>query len=737
MIVGDSLALTRTAAVGVKLHRVLIGRPLRRNGHIPRGHGGGNLRIPAVEGVARLGGVCGLGDSRAVVLRDSLVDRLTVLERQRVLVDRPLRREGHVMRRQGHVGRIALPALEGIALLGGLFGLGDGAAIIHFSILDNLVTVLERHRVLVDRPLRLDGHILRGHVRRNILIPTGEGVPLFGGVCGCGDVRAVVLRNRRDLTAAVRVERDRVLIDLPLRLDGHIPRGHSLGNFHIPPRKGISRLGGVCGRGDLRAVVLRDGLDLAAAVRVKRDRVLVCRPVGGIFPVSGGIFDGDSLLRPTDARAAPAGEGIARFGGVIEGDLVLHRVAGGVAGDRAAVQVVGDAVVDHLPLRLNGHVLCGHGLGNLLVPAPEGVPRLGGIRAGLGDGCAELDGAAGIAGSVLFSAVKVPRQRIAVAGIINLHHRAAVGCDGRLRDRPGGESRIGFGCGGCLGTGGAGLGLRFVEGIAVIRKVLPVMLHLIGGVGVGRPLGGQDQIFAGHDLGFKLRSAVVPPGEGIAGLSGGGESQLLAPRHGPILNGIASIGIKGDGVLVLFPSIHIVDPSSGIAGEGGGDKIESQFSRFVLFSGFFGGSPQRGLRSLFDIVLVQAAHYGTRKGAIDGQRAIIRQCQCCRRAVMWVLRSQPSSFVDVIKSIIKHHGLTFVDSEVGLAGGYGGAGHELEILGEGIFAVLQLKIIGAVEGIDKLCRSQRNAYVKRRTSKVRAAVDGKPLSSVLHFSGER
>ena len=694
LIVGDSLALTRTAASRVKRHRVLIGRPLRLDGHIPCGHGLGNLLIPAVEGVASLGGVCGLGDSRAVVLRDSLVDRLTVLERQRVLVDRPLRREGHVTRRHGHVGRIALPALEGMSLLNRNRRRGDGAAIIHFSTLDNLVTVLERHRVLVDLPLRLDGHILRGHVRRNILIPTGEGVPLFGGVCGRGDGRAVVLRDGRNLAAAVRIERDRVLVDRPLRLNGHILRGHGLRNFLAPPRESIPLLGGVCGRGDLRAVVLRDGLDRAAAVRVERDRVLIDLP---------RCRNGHILCRHSLGNFhIPPRKGISRFGGILRrGDLRAVVLRDGVD-LTAAVRVERDRVLVDRPLRLDGQVVGGHGVGNRLIPTVEGVPRLGGIRAGLGDGCTKLIALLAHRRAV----VGIHRQRVAIAGVVDPYHRAAVGCDGDLRDRPGGEARIGLGCGGCRGTGGSSLVLRLVEGIAVIRKVLPIMLHLIGGVGVGRPPGGQSQALLRHGGGGKLCIAVVPPGEGIAGLSGCGEVQRLAPLHGLVRNEIASIGIKGDGVLVLFPSIHIVDPSSGIVGEGGGDKIESPFSRFVLFSGFFGGSPQRGLRSLFDIVLVQAAHYGTRKGAIDGQRAIIRQCQCCRRAVMWVLCNLPSSFVDVIKRIIKHHGLPRVDNKVRPPiGGNRCTGHELEILGKGIVAAVQHEIIDTVERIDKRSRS--------------------------------
>ena len=527
LIVGDRHAVTRTAAIRVKRHRVLIGRPLRRDGHIPCGHGGGDLRIPAVEGVASLGRSLRRGDLRAVVLRDGLDRAAAVrIECDRVLVDRPLRREDHVTRRHGHVGRIALPALEGMSLLDRNRRRDDGAAIIHFSILDNLVTVLECHRVLIDRPPCLDGHIPCGHGGGDLRAPPRKGIPRFGGVCGHGDLRAVVLRNRRDLTAVVCVERDRVLVDRPLRRDGHIPCGHGGGDLRIPAVEGVASLGRSLRRGDLRAVVLRDGLNLAAAVRVKRDRVLVCRPVGGIFPVSGGIFDGDSLLRPTDARTAPAGEGIARFGGVIEGNVALHRVAVGIALDRAAVQVVGDAVVDHLPLRLNGHVLCGHGSGNRLIPTGESIASLGGV-CGLGDVRAELDGAGGIAGGVLFSAVKVPRQRVAVAGIINLHHRAAVGCDGGLLKCTRREARLALGCGGCRGTGGSSLVLRLVEGIAVIRKVLPVMLHRIGGVGVGRPLGGQSQALLRHGGGGKLCIAVVPPSEGIAGLGGGGEGNSL------------------------------------------------------------------------------------------------------------------------------------------------------------------------------------------------------------------
>ena len=514
LIVGDSLALTRTAASRVKRHRVLIGRPLRLDGHIPCGHGGGNGLIPAVEGVARLGGVCGLGDSRAVVLRDSLVDRLTVLERQRVLVDRPLRRERHVTRRHGHVGRIALPALEGMSLLYRNRRRGDGAAIIHFSTLDNLVTVLERHRVLVDRPLRLDGHILRGHVRRNILIPTGESIARLGGVCRCGDLRAVVLRDGRNRAAAVRVERDRVLVDRPLRLDGHIPRWHGGGDLLAPPRKGIPCFGGVCGRGDLRAVVLRDGRNLAAAVRVERDRVLIDLP---------RCRNGHILCRHSLGNFhIPPRKGISRLGGILRrGDLRAVVLRDGVD-LTAAVRVERDRVLVDLPLRLDGHVLRGHSLRNFLAPPREGIARLGRSR-GCDDGCAELIGLLAHRRAV----VGIHRQRIAIASVVDLHHRAAVGCDGGLRDRPGGEARIGLGCGGCRGTGGSSLVLRLVAGIAVIRKVLPIMLHLIVGVGVGRPPGGQSQALLWHGGGGKLCIAVVPPGEGIAGLGGGGEGNSL------------------------------------------------------------------------------------------------------------------------------------------------------------------------------------------------------------------
>ena len=526
-VIGEAHGFHGTrAAVGVKRHRVLIRRPLRRDGHILRGHGGGNIFIPTGEGVASLGGVCGLGDGRAVVLRDSLVDRLTVLERHRVLVDRPLRLDGHILRGHGG-GNGLIPTGESIARLGRILRRDDSRAVV---LCNNsfLIPVggIKRHRILIDRPLRLDGHTPCGHGGGDLLAPPRKGIPRLGRSLRRGDLRAVVLRNGLDHAAAVRVEGDGVLVDLPLRRDGHILGGHGLGNLLIPTGESIARLGRILRRDDSRAVVLRNGRNLAAAVRVERDRVLVCRPVGGIFPVSGGIFDGDSLFRPTDVRAAPADEGIALLGGVLEGNVALHRVAVGIVLDRAAVQVIGNAVVDHLPLRRDGQVVGGHSHAVcILVPLGEGIPRLGGILAGLVDVRAELDGAGGIAGGVLFSAVHIPRQRVAVAGVINLHHRAAVGCDGGLGDRPGSKASLIFDDSHGLLASGAGHG-NSLHIISACQRLI-VMLHRVVGVGVGRPPGGQSQIFAGHDLGYKLRFAVVPPGEGIAGLGGGGEGNSL------------------------------------------------------------------------------------------------------------------------------------------------------------------------------------------------------------------
>ena len=129
-------------------------------------------------------------------------------------------------------------------------------------------------------PLGRDGHILGGHGRGNFRLPAHEGVAGFGGSCGGGDGRAVVLRNGCDRAAAVRVKGHGVLVDAPLGRDGHVLGGHGRGNFRLPAHEGIAGLAGSCGGVNCRVVTLGDGVDGAAAVGIKGDGVRIRRPLG-------------------------------------------------------------------------------------------------------------------------------------------------------------------------------------------------------------------------------------------------------------------------------------------------------------------------------------------------------------------------------------------------------------------------------------------------------------------------
>ena len=134
--------------------------------------------------------------------------------------------------------------------------------------------------VPVDPPLRRDGHILGGHRCRERRTPAGKRVAGPDGSGRCGNCRAIVLCNGCDGTAASGVKGDGVLIDRPLRGDRQILGGHGRGNRLIPTDESITLSCRVGRCGNLRAVVLRDGLDGAAAVGVEGDGVLICCPSG-------------------------------------------------------------------------------------------------------------------------------------------------------------------------------------------------------------------------------------------------------------------------------------------------------------------------------------------------------------------------------------------------------------------------------------------------------------------------
>ena len=103
------------------------------------------------------------------------------------------------------------------------------------------------------------------------------------------------------------------MIDFPLRGDSHIFSGHGFGNFPVPTDKGVALSCRVGRGGNIRAVVLRNGRNLAAAGGVEGNRVGVRCP----FCIQCYVI-GDFIACIIPRRAVglvPATEGIARCGG--------------------------------------------------------------------------------------------------------------------------------------------------------------------------------------------------------------------------------------------------------------------------------------------------------------------------------------------------------------------------------------------------------------------------------------
>ena len=112
-------------------------------------------------------------------------------------------------------------------------------------------------------------HILRRHSFGDFLIPTLKGISFSCRVGGSGNIRAVVLRNRSNLAAACGVKGDCVPIDFPLCRDSNILGRHGFGDFLIPALKGITFSCWVVRGGNFRTVVLSNGCNLTSAVGIK------------------------------------------------------------------------------------------------------------------------------------------------------------------------------------------------------------------------------------------------------------------------------------------------------------------------------------------------------------------------------------------------------------------------------------------------------------------------------------
>ena len=129
-------------------------------------------------------------------------------------------------------------------------------------------------------------HILRRHSFGDFLIPALKGIAFSCRVGRGGNFRTVVLRDRCNLTSAVGIKGYCVLIDFPLCFNRHILRRHSFGDFLIPALKGIAFSCRVGRGGNFRAVVLRNRSDLTSAVGIKGYCVLIDFPLRPVFLIA-------------------------------------------------------------------------------------------------------------------------------------------------------------------------------------------------------------------------------------------------------------------------------------------------------------------------------------------------------------------------------------------------------------------------------------------------------------------
>ena len=214
-------------------------------------------------------------------------------------------------------------------------------------------------------PLRGDSYILRRHGCGNRFIPADKGVALSCRVGRGGNIRAVVLRNGCNIAAACGVKGDCVPIDFPLCFNRYILRRHGFGDFLIPSLKGITFSCRVGGSGNIRAVVLRNRSNLAAACGVKGDCVPIDFPLCRDSNILRRHGFGDFLI--------PALKGITFSCWVVRGGNFRTVVLRNGCNLAAACGVKGYCILIDFPLCFNRYILRRHGFGDFLIPTLKGV----------------------------------------------------------------------------------------------------------------------------------------------------------------------------------------------------------------------------------------------------------------------------------------------------------------------------------------------------------------------------
>ena len=169
----------RIASGGIECYGVPVDPPASVERKIRRGHGGGELPRPSRERISDHGRVCRTDQCRPVIRGDRGHLRSAVrVEADGIGIDRPRGRYRDIPVGDGQRWH-DIPSVERMALSGRDVGNIDGTAVIlHLRPYGPSVTVQERYGVGVDRPDSAECKVAIGDGRRDLSIPSCEGISL-------------------------------------------------------------------------------------------------------------------------------------------------------------------------------------------------------------------------------------------------------------------------------------------------------------------------------------------------------------------------------------------------------------------------------------------------------------------------------------------------------------------------------------------------------------------------------
>jgi len=357
--------------IGIESDGVLVDLPRCCDGHILRRHSCGNSNIPICKGIAGLGGICGSYYCCSEIQCNGCYFATAIgIEGNGVLIDCPCCLNRYVF--GGHsCGNINFPTCKGIAGLGRSVGSCYSCAEIQFDGSYFATAIgIEGDGVLLNCPRCRDSYVFGRHGCRNFPIPTCKEVTNLSGGCGSCYCRTEIQRDRSDLATAVGIESNGVLINSPQCLDGDTLNGHGCRDFFIPTGKGVAGLGGSCGSCYCCAEIQSDGIYFATAIGIEGNRVLINGPQ---------CLNGDTLNRHGCRDFfIPTGKGVACLSRSCGSCYCCSKIQCDRSDLATAIGIEGNGVLINSPQCLNSHTLNRHCCGNFLIPTCKGITLFGG-----------------------------------------------------------------------------------------------------------------------------------------------------------------------------------------------------------------------------------------------------------------------------------------------------------------------------------------------------------------------